>query len=120
MNQVILLGRLTADPELKKAKSGIAYTQFTLAVDRKYKNALGTRETDFLSCTAFKQTAEIICKYFKKGNRLPLVGSIQTSNYKDDSGKTVYRTDIMIDSVEFFDEAGTKAKSKNEDLPFEI
>lgn len=104
MNKVILMGRLTSDPELRQTQSGIAVTRFNIAVNRRFadKNT-GERAADFISCQAWRQTAEFICKYFKKGSMICLEGSIRTGSYtdKNHSDVTHYTTDIMVDNVEF-------------------
>ncbi len=100
MNKAILMGRLTRDPELRSTQSGISVVRFTLAVDRRFKNQSGEREADFVSCVAWRQTAEFIAKYFNKGAKLAIVGSIQTGSYERD-GQTVYTTDVVADEAYF-------------------
>jgi len=102
MNQTNLIGRLTADPELKYTQSGTAVSKFTIAVDRQFKNASGERETDFIRCVAFKKTAEIIAQYQKKGNQIGVSGRIQTGSY-DKDGVRHYTTDILVDNFTFLD-----------------
>lgn len=99
MNIVTLMGRLTAEPELKTTSSGLNYCRFTVAVDRPY-NKDKERQTDFISCIAWRTTAEFICKYFSKGNKIALNGSIQTGSYEKD-GQKVYTTDVIADKVYF-------------------
>lgn len=109
MNKVILTGRLTADPELRQTQSGIASCRFTVAVDRKYKDsATGERQADFISCTAWRQTAEFICKYFAKGKMILVEGNLRTGSYpdKNHSDVTHYTTDVFIDNVEFCGDKG--------------
>lgn len=86
MNVVCLLGRLTADVELKKTGSGISVTSFSLAVSRGYKNEDGSYQTDFINCVAWRQTAEFISRYFRKGQMIGLSGAIQTRQYQDNGG----------------------------------
>lgn len=110
MNKVVLIGRLTRDPELRQTQSGISVVKFTLAVDRRFKSQSGEREADFVSCVAWRQTAEFIAKYFNKGNKLGIVGSIQTGSYERD-GQTVYTTDVVADEAYFIEsqsESGAK------------
>ena len=83
MNKVILMGRLTADPELKQSQNGTSVCRFTIAVNRRFKNAQGGYDADFLNCTAWKQTAEFICRYFKKGQMIAVEGALRTSSYQD-------------------------------------
>ena len=100
INKAILMGRLTRDPELKTTQSGISVVRFTLAVDRRFKNQSGERETDFINCQAWRQTAEFIAKYFSKGSKIAIVGSIQTGSY-DKDGTTVYTTEVVADEAYF-------------------
>jgi single-strand DNA-binding protein len=104
MNKVMLIGRLTADPELRQTQSGIASCQFTVAVDRRFadKNT-GERQADFIRCQAWRQTAEFVGKYFSKGKMIALEGSLRTGSYTDrnHSDVTHYTTDVFVDNVEF-------------------
>lgn len=117
MNKVILMGRLTADPELRQTQSGIASCRFTIACDRKYadKNT-GERQADFINCTAWKQTAEFVSRYFSKGKMIAIEGSIRTGSYKDKkySDVTHYTSDIYVDNVEF---CGDKGNSQPQQAP---
>lgn len=107
MNKVILIARLTRDPELRTTQSGVSVASFSLAVDRRFKNQSGERETDFINCQAWRNNAEFITKYFQKGSMISVVGSIQTGKYEKD-GRTIYTTDIVVDEVYF---AGSSDKS---------
>ena len=104
MNKVMLIGRLTADPELRQTQSGVASCQFTVAVNRKFadKNT-GERQADFIRCQAWRQTAEFVGKYFSKGKMIALEGSLRTGSYtdKNQSDVTHYTTDVFVDAVEF-------------------
>ena len=103
-NKVILGGRLTADPELKTTQSGIAVVSFSVAVNRRYtKNAAQQNETDFFNVTAWRQTAEFISKYFKKGSAICLTGSIQTRTWQDNQGQKRYATEVVADEAMFVD-----------------
>ena len=103
-NKVILGGRLTADPELKTTQSGIAVVTFSVAVNRRYtKNSAQQSETDFFNVTAWRQTAEFVSRYFKKGSSICVVGTIQNNKWTDQQGATRYRTDIVADEVMFVD-----------------
>ena len=100
LNLVILVGRLTSDPELQKTSSDVSFTRFSLAVQRNYipKNGGGVRETDFFSIVAWRHTAEYICKYLKKGNLMVVQGSIRTGSYeKDGTKRTTF--DIIASNV---------------------
>ena len=103
-NKVILGGRLTADPELKQTQSGIAVVTFSVAVNRRYtRNASQQTETDFFNITAWRQTAEFVSRYFRKGSSICVVGNIQNSTWTDQQGAKHYRTDIVADEVMFVD-----------------
>lgn len=109
MNSVQILGRITADPELRQTQSGISTCRFTVAVDRKFtdKNT-GERQADFISCVAWRQTAEFISKYFSKGKMIALEGSLRTGSYQDrnHSDVTHYTTEVYVDNVEFCGDKG--------------
>ena len=112
MNQVILIGRITKDPEVKTTQNHIAVCSFTLAVDRKFKNANGEREANFISCVAWKQTAELIGKYFQKGSKIGVIGNIQTRSYEKD-GHKVYVTEVVVDEIEFVESKGEKQEKNS-------
>lgn len=103
MNNVSLIGRLTADPELRRTQSGLVTTRFTVAVDRRFAKQGEEKQTDFINIVAWRQTAEFICKYFSKGQRIALTGSIQTGSYTDSEGKKRSTFDVIADNVEFCD-----------------
>ena len=104
MNKVVLVGRLTADPELRQTQSGVATCRFTVAVNRKFadKNT-GERQADFIRCQAWRNTAEFISRYFTKGKMIAVEGSLRTGSYQDKNHPDVmhYTTDLMVDNVEF-------------------
>ena len=102
-NKVILGGRLTADPELKTRQSGIAVVSFSIAVNRRYKNAAQQTEADFFNVTAWRATAELVARYFRKGSSICVVGTIQNSTWTDQQNVKHYRTDIVADEVMFVD-----------------
>jgi single-strand DNA-binding protein len=103
MNKVILIGRLTRDPETgtTNGQTKQAFARFTLAVDRSYKDANGNRQADFISCQAFGATADFIGAYFAKGSKIAVCGSIRTGSYQKADGSTVYTTDVIVDGAEF-------------------
>ena len=101
LNNVVLMGRLTADPELKTSQSGKFVTSFRIAVDRQYTDENGERQADFITCVAWRQTAEFICKYFKKGRMIAIVGSIQSRTYQDQSGQTRFVTEVVVNQASF-------------------
>ena len=106
MNRVVLMGRLTKDPVLNCTPSGVNVCSFTVACDRRYQTG-GERQADFISCVAWREKAEFLCKYFKKGMRIALDGRIQTRSYDDQNGNKRYVTEVVAEDVEF-------AQSKNE------
>ena len=113
MNTVQLLGNIVRDPELKYAAgSGTAVSRFTVAVKRQFKKD----ESDFINCIAFGKTAETIAQYFVKGNKIAIIGHIQTGSY-DNDGKKVYTTDIIVDAFDFVNSKGSSNNS-NEDYTF--
>lgn len=103
MNNATLLGRLTKQPELKQTQSGQSFCTFTLAIDRKYKNQDGTRDTDFIPCVAWRHTAEFIAKYFHKGERMAVTGEIRPRSWEDDTGQRRYMTEVIVDQAYFAD-----------------
>jgi single-strand DNA-binding protein len=109
MNNVILIGRLTRDPELKYSQSGKAFCKFSLAVQREFNR----EEVDFINCLAFGKTAETIAEWLGKGRRIALQGRIQTGSYENKNGDTVYTTEIVADRFEFIDNSKTQ-ESKNQ------
>lgn len=110
MNSVHLLGRITQDLNLQYTQNNVAYLNFTVACDRRFKNQNGERQADFISCKAFKQSAEFIAKYFGKGKKIAIVGTIQTGKY-DKNGTTVYTTDVIVDQVEFVEKMEQTAQA---------
>ena len=104
MNKVILTGRLTADPVLRQTPSGVSSCRFTVAVDRRFadKNT-GERQADFITCVAWRQTAEFVSRYFNKGKMIALEGSLRSGSYtdKNHSDVTHYTTEVYVDNVEF-------------------
>lgn len=101
LNKVILMGRLTRDPELKYTPSNIAVCSFSIAVDRRFVRAGEQRQTDFINIVAWRQTAEFICKYFTKGRMINICGSIQTRTWDDANGVRRYATEVIADEVNF-------------------
>lgn len=101
MNKVILMGRLTADPELKTTPSNISVTSFSIAVDRNYVKQGETRQTDFINIVCWRQRAEFVCKYFSKGQLIALDGSIQTRSYEDKNGNKRVAFEVVADNVYF-------------------
>lgn len=130
MNKVILLGRITKDPEIKytTANEPLAVARYTLAVDRRFKRQ-GEPDADFISCVAFGKSAEFIEKYAKKGQRIAVAGSLSTRSYEDKNGQKKYVTEVITNEHFFADGAKEKAKDSSgfelvdgaatdDDLPF--
>ena len=113
LNKVVLCGRLTADPELKQTSSGISVVTFTLAVNRRFQSrstdAAGGQQADFISLVAWRQTAEFISKYFKKGSALCVTGSIQTRTWQDQQNQRRYATEVVVDEAMFVDSRNESA-----------
>ena len=112
MNKVILMGRLTRDPEVRYSTSGdsqLAIARYTLAVDRRFKRD-GEQTADFIRCVAFGRSGEFAEKYFHQGTKIVAEGRIQTGSYQDKDGKTVYTTEVVVENQEF---AESKATSDN-------
>lgn len=103
LNRVILIGRLTKDPNLTYTPNGIATTSFTLAVDRPFTSQGGEREADFISVVTWRQLAETCANYLKKGRLTAVEGRIQVRNYENSEGKRVYVTEIIADNVRFLE-----------------
>ena len=100
MNKVTLMGRLTKDPEVRTTSSNVNVCSFTLAVDRRFKSE-GQPTADFIPCIAWRSTADFIKKYFTKGNKIAVSGSIQTRQWDDKDGKRHYATEVIVDEAEF-------------------
>ncbi|SPU40739.1 single-strand binding protein [Lysinibacillus capsici] len=103
INRVVLVGRLTKDPELRYTPNGIASARFTVAVNRTFSNQQGEREADFISCVAWRKQAENLANYQRKGNLIGVEGRIQTGSYEGQDGKRVYTTDVVADSIQFLE-----------------
>lgn len=110
INNTVLTGRLVQDPELKYTGSGVAVISFRLAVNRNFTNANGEREADFINCQAWRGTAEVIANNLNKGSLIGVEGRIQTRNYQDNDNKTVYITEVVVDTVTFLE---SRAESQN-------
>jgi len=115
MNKVILMGRLTRDPEVHYAASGSSITKFTLAVDRRFKSENG--KADFPSVVCFGKTAEFVERYISKGTKICLTGRIQTGSYTKEDGTKVYTTDVIAEEVEFAESRKASGANKSADQP---
>ncbi|MGD9560549.1 MAG: single-stranded DNA-binding protein [Oscillospiraceae bacterium] len=124
LNVIAVMGRLVADPELRKTTSGISTTTFTIACDRNFVKAGSERQTDFLDIVAWRNTAEFACKYFHKGQLIAVNGSLQTRTYEDREGKKRKVYEIVADNLNFADSkapaaGGTSAAAPARALPQE-
>lgn len=119
MNHVQLIGRLTRDVDLRVSQSGISVARFTLAVNRSFKNSQGEYDADFINCIAYRQTADLLAKYFQKGSQLALSGRIQTGSYDNQQGQRVYTTDVIVNQIYFVgssQQGSTSQHSNNANL----
>ena len=107
-NKVILIGNLTADPELKTTQNGISVASFSIAVGRR-KVKDQEPQTDFINCVAWRNTAEFICNYFQKGKSILIVGSLQTRNWTDQNGQKRYVTEVVAEEAQFVEKKGDSA-----------
>ncbi|MBQ2841966.1 MAG: single-stranded DNA-binding protein [Clostridia bacterium] len=108
LNNAVIMGRLVADPELRTTGSGISVSSFTVAVDRRFTRQGEDRQADFIDIIAWRQTAEFVCKYFRKGSMIAIQGYIQTRMYEDKNGNKRKAVEIVADNVSF---CGSKAES---------
>ncbi len=116
MNKVVLIGRLTKDPELRYTSSNIPTASFTLAVNRPFQNQSGVREADFINIVIWRKQAETAKKYLAKGSLVAVEGRIQTRNYDGADGKKVYVTEVVADNFEFLESKGQR--NSNSDIEF--
>lgn len=107
MNKVILVGRLTKDPEVRNTSSQVPFCNFTVAVDRRFKDQNGQRQADFINCVAWRQTATFISTYFRKGARIGIVGSLQSRSYDDQNGQKRYVTEVVVEEAEFVESSNS-------------
>lgn len=130
LNKVIIMGRLTADPEIRQTQNGTDMVSFCVAVERNFSDTNGQKQTDFIHCAAWRGTAEFISKYFSKGRMIAVEGSIQTRSYEDKNGGKRTAVEVVADSAYFADskekvsadispqEDFSEMAADNEDLPF--
>lgn len=112
INRVILVGRLTKNPEIRKTPNGASICKFTLAVSRKVK-AQGQPDADFISCVAWNKTADLMYQYLKKGSLIGIDGRLQTGKFTNNNGETIYTCDVMVESLQFLDK---KEEAQNNDV----
>lgn len=113
LNRVVLVGRLTKDPDLRYTPKGDAVATFTLAVNRTFSNQQGEREADFINCVTWRRQAENIANFLKKGSLAGVDGRIQTRNYEGQDGKRVYVTEVLAESVQFLEPKNSSAGSSS-------
>jgi single-strand DNA-binding protein len=119
-NQVLLVGRMTKDPELRFTPEGTAVSKFTLALNRPYKTANGGHEADFISCHSWRKVAENTAAYCQKGSLVAVSGRIQTRNYENQDGNRVYVTEVVAERIRFLDRRNTPTEMEQEaELVFE-
>lgn len=112
INRVVLVGRLTKDPELRYTPSGVPMARFTVAVNRTFSSQSGEREADFIGCIAWRKQAENLANFMKKGSLIGVEGRIQTGSYEGQDGKRVYTTDVVADAVQFLEPRGGAGTSQ--------
>ena len=115
LNKAILMGNMVADPELKQTPSGVAVCSFRIGVQRRFKDANGQYASDFINIVAWRQQAEFVAKYFRKGSSIVVVGSIQTRDYTDQQGNKRYATEVVADEVSF---GASKGDSQSQNPAF--
>lgn len=114
INKAILVGRITRDPELRKTNTGLSTVSFTLACNRRFSNNQGGQDADFINCVAWRGTAEFMANYVKKGNQLGVEGRIQTRDYKDQTDRKVYVTEVVCESVQLLESKKDTSTPKQE------
>jgi single-strand DNA-binding protein len=114
MNRVVLVGRLTKDPELKYTPNGVPVATFTLAVNRTFTNQQGEREADFINCTVWRKAAENVANFLKKGSLAGVDGRIQTRNFEGQDGKRVFITEVVAESVQFLEPKQSNSQGNNQ------
>jgi len=118
INRVVLIGRLTKEPELRYTPNGIPVSTFTLAVNRTYTNQQGEREADFINCVAWRKQAENVANYLNKGSLVGVDGRLQTRNYEAQDGRRVYVTEVVAESVQFLEPKNSRTNAPAKDESF--
>lgn len=116
INNTVLVGRLTKDPDLKYTANGTAVATFTLAVNRNFTNQDGNREADFINCVIWRKSAETLANYARKGTLLGVTGRIQTRSYENQQGQRVYVTEVVVENFQLLESRSTNQQHKNNDL----
>lgn len=112
LNRVVLVGRLTRDPDLRYTSNGLAVANFTIACNRPFKNQQGEQEADFINCVTWRKQAENLANYMKKGSQIGVDGRIQTRSYEGQDGKMVYVTEVLAENISFLESRG---QQRNDD-----
>ena len=116
MNRVVLIGRLTAKPELRYTGSNLPFTRFSIAVNRNFANAQGQREADFINIVVWRKQAENVCNFLNKGSLVAVEGRIQTGSYDAQDGSKRYTTEVVADSVQFLESKGQREAHNNNNM----
>ncbi len=114
INRVVLVGRMTRDPELRRTPQGDAVTSFTLAVNRNYTSRDGQQQADFINCVVWKKSAENVEKYCSKGSLVGVEGRIQTRSYDNSQGQKVYVVEVICDSVQFLETRAARERAQSQ------
>ncbi|HCW34445.1 single-stranded DNA-binding protein [Mammaliicoccus sciuri] len=117
INRVVLVGRLTKEPEYRVTPSGVQVATFTLAINRTFTNQNGERQADFINCVVFRTPAENVNKYLNKGNLAGIEGRLQSRSYENNEGKRVYVTEVVCDSVQFLEPKSNNQQQSNYQPP---
>lgn len=114
INRVVLVGRITRDPEGTQTASGVSVTRFTVACNRQYKDQNGERQADFINCVAWRSQSDFIKNYVRKGNLISIEGRIQTGSFNDNDGNVRYTTDVVVDSVSNLEPRNDNNQNQNQ------
>ena len=120
LNKIVVMGRLTRDPELRRTQSGLSVTSFSVACDRDFKAQDGSRETDFIDCVAWRNTAEFVCKYFAKGRMAVVEGRLQIRDWQDNNGNKRRSAEIVADNVLMCDRPAIRAAPRGGETQWQI
>jgi len=119
INNVVLVGRLTKDPDLRYTANGVGVASFTLAVNRNFTNQGGEREADFINCVIWRKAAENLANYSRKGTLLGVVGRLQTRNYENANGQRVYVTEVIVESFQLLESRNSSdQRNRNTDREY--
>ncbi|WP_181350749.1 single-stranded DNA-binding protein [Thalassobacillus sp. CUG 92003] len=114
LNRVVLVGRLTKDPDLRYTPNGVAVANFTIAVNRPFSNSQGDRDADFINCVVWRRAAENLANYMKKGSQVGVDGRLQSRSFENQEGKRVFVTEVVADSVQFLESKGSSQGGGNQ------